>query len=121
MDDTPPTFSTPPAQFNPQQFEEAKSKKVVAGVLGILLGCLGVHKFVLGYTRAGIIMLAVSIVGSVLGCLICLVSVLGCLICLPYVGWAVMAIIGLVEGINYLTKSDEEFCRVYIVNRREWF
>ncbi len=111
MDDTPPTFSTPPAQFNPQQFEEAKSKKVVAGVLGILLGCLGVHKFVLGYTRAGIIMLAVSIVGSVLGCLICL----------PYVGWAVMAIIGLVEGINYLTKSDEEFCRVYIVNRREWF
>ncbi len=111
MDDSPPTFSSIPPQFTPTQLEEAKSKKVVAGVLGILLGCLGVHKFVLGYRAAGIIMLAVSVVGSVLGCLVCF----------PHLGWCLMAIIGLVEGINYLTKTDEEFCRIYIANRRAWF
>lgn len=111
MDDSPPDFSTPIAQFTPAQLEEAKSKRVVAGVLGILLGCLGIHKFVLGYTQAGIIMLAVSTVGSVLGCFFCM----------PYAAWFVMGVIGLVEGINYLTKSDEDFCRLYIANRRAWF
>ncbi len=119
MDDTPqdrmpPAFSaaTPaPAPCDAAQLELAKSKKVAAGVLGILLGCLGIHKFVLGYQTAGIIMLAVTIVGSV---------ITACL-CLPGSGAIVMAIIGLVEGITYLTKSDEEFCRTYIVNRRQWF
>ena len=36
-------------------------KKVAAGILGILLGGLGIHKFVLGYTGAGITMLLVTI------------------------------------------------------------
>ena len=35
--------------------EEAKTKKVAAGILAILLGGLGIHKFYLGYTVAGII------------------------------------------------------------------
>ncbi len=35
-------------------------KKVAAGVCGILLGALGVHKFILGYTKEGLIMLLVS-------------------------------------------------------------
>jgi hypothetical protein len=33
----------------------------------------------------------------------------------------VIAIIGLIEGIVYLTKSDEEFVRTYVDGRREWF
>jgi TM2 domain-containing membrane protein YozV len=36
-------------------------KKIAAGVCGILLGSLGIHKFILGYTTEGIIMLLVSI------------------------------------------------------------
>ena len=112
MDENPPPFPPAiPAPFTSAQLETAKSKRVAAGVLGILLGALGVHKFVLGYQQAGIIMLAVTIVGSV---------ITACL-CLPGSGALVMAIIGLVEGITYLTKSDEEFCRTYIVHRREWF
>ena len=47
-------------QLTPQQLEEAHNKKIVAGILGILLGGLGIHKFYLGYTTAGIIMLVVS-------------------------------------------------------------
>jgi len=30
-------------------------------------------------------------------------------------------VIGLVEGIIYLTKSDEDFVKTYIQNKRGWF
>jgi hypothetical protein len=33
----------------------------------------------------------------------------------------VFAPIGLVEGILYLVKSDEEFVKTYIQNKRGWF
>ena len=73
-------------------------KKMVAGILGILLGSFGVHKFYLGYTKEGIIQLVV-----------CLVTC--------YIG----SIVGLIEGIIYLTKSDEEFVETYIKNQKGWF
>jgi TM2 domain-containing membrane protein YozV/RNA polymerase subunit RPABC4/transcription elongation factor Spt4 len=76
--------------------------KVAAGVLGILLGCLGIHKFYLGYTMEGIIML--------------LISVLTC-----GFGASVTAVIGIVEGIVYLTKTDEEFEATYVRGKRKWF
>lgn len=79
-------------------------KKILAGVLGILFGGLGIHKFVLGYTKEGIIM--------------CLVSLFGSLVCFPTY---VVMVLGFVEGIIYLTKSDEEFSRLYIQGRRGWF
>ena len=41
---------------------EISNKKMVAGLTGIFLGSLGIHKFVLGYTRAGVIMLVVTLV-----------------------------------------------------------
>lgn len=34
--------------------------------------------------------------------------------------WGV-AIIGLVEGILYLTKTDDEFVKTYVVGRKPWF
>lgn len=33
----------------------------------------------------------------------------------------VAGLIGLIEGIIYLTKSDEEFYTTYIRNRKAWF
>ncbi|WP_271406359.1 TM2 domain-containing protein [Tenacibaculum soleae] len=79
-----------------------ESKRVLAGILGIVVGVLGVHKFVLGYTKEGLIML----LGSILTC-----------------GFAapIFSIIGLIEGIMYLTKSDEEFVQTYQVNQKGWF
>lgn len=74
------------------------NKKVVAGILGILVGWLGVHKFYLGYTTPGIIQL----VAGVLTC-------------------GAAGVIGLVEGIIYLTKSDEDFYRTYQAGKKEWF
>lgn len=73
-------------------------KKVIAGVLGILVGGLGIHKFILGYTTEGIIQIAITVITCGAG-----------------------SIVGLVEGIIYLTKSDEDFVRTYIQNKKGWF
>ena len=81
---------------------EAGSTKLAAGLCGILLGSFGVHKFVLGMTTPGIIMAAVT--------------VLTC-----GIGSVAMGTIGLIEGIIYLTKSDDEFYETYIVEKRPWF
>ena len=38
-------------------------------------------------------------------------------------GWggAILGIISLIEGIIYLTKSDEEFQTIYVKGHKEWF
>jgi TM2 domain-containing membrane protein YozV len=73
-------------------------KKIAAGICGILIGGLGVHKFILGYTKEGIIQIVISICTCGIG-----------------------GIIGFIEGIIYLTKSDEDFVNTYITNKRGWF
>lgn len=97
----------PPAPVSPPPATPSGSsdRKVIAGVLGIILGCIGVHKFYLGYQKEGIIML------------IC--GVVGCFVCgIPTVA---MGAIGLVEGILYLTKTDADFERIYVQGRKPWF
>ena len=47
---------------------EVSNKKLAAGLLGIFLGAFGIHKFVLGYTKPGLIMLLISLVGGVVSC-----------------------------------------------------
>jgi TM2 domain-containing membrane protein YozV len=87
-----------------------KDKKIVAGILGIVVGSLGVHKFYLGYMTEGAIMLGVTIVSFILT-----------LVFIGVFGVMAMSIIGLIEGIMYLTKSDEEFVMTYGVNKKPWF
>jgi hypothetical protein len=36
-------------------------------------------------------------------------------------GFGIFGIIGLIEGIIYLTKSDEQFLNTYVRNKRGWF
>ncbi len=80
--------------------------RVVAGVLGILLGSLGIHKFYLGYRNEGLIMLLVSIIGG----------------CITFgIAPAAMAVIGIVEGVIYLMKSQPEFEQIYVFARKGWF
>lgn len=80
--------------------------KVAAGLLGIFLGWLGIRKFYLGYKKEGLIMILVSLIGAILTCGISI---------------AVISVIGLIEGILYLTKSDDEFAQTYIQGRKGWF
>lgn len=63
--------------------------KATAGILAILLGSLGVHKFYLGKIGLGIVYI-----------LFCWTGIPG--------------IIGLIEGILYLTKTEEEFQAKYV-------
>src|SRR5437588_8343595 len=97
----PPTpfYSGPPAQ---DWKTAGADKKIVAGILGIVLGGLGIHKFILGYQKEGWIMLLVSVLS-----------------CFTLAG--VMHVIGIIEGIMYLTKTDEDFVRTYIQGRKGWF
>lgn len=82
------------------------NKKILAGILAIVLGGFGIHKFILGYTKEGIIMLVATLILGVVTCGIA--------------GWVVW-IVGLIEGIIYLTKSDEEFYNTYQVGKKPWF
>jgi TM2 domain-containing membrane protein YozV len=92
----------PMQSVNPGQMTDWKAlggdKKIIAGICGILLGGFGVHKFILGYTTEGIIQIVITLVTCGVG-----------------------SIVGLVEGIIYLTKSDEDFVRTYIQNKKGWF
>jgi TM2 domain-containing membrane protein YozV len=92
----------PPPIVAPSAGASRAANKIPAGVCGILLGSLGIHKFILGYTGAGLVML--------------LVTVLTC-----GIAGGVMHLIGLIEGIVYLCKSDEDFVRTYVDARKEWF
>ena len=68
----------------------------------MLLGSLGIHKFILGLSNAGIIMLVVTLVTC-------------------GIGGIVMGLIAFIEGIIYLTKKDDEFYEDYGVNKKGWF
>ncbi|SHG59473.1 MULTISPECIES: TM2 domain-containing protein [Flavobacterium] len=74
-----------------------ENKKITAGILAILLGALGIHKFYLGYSKEGVIQLLLGLLCGIGG------------------------LIGLIEGIIYLTKSDEEFYQTYQVGQKPWF
>ena len=93
-----PTEPTTSAPISPGTRPPGAEKKLLAGLLGILLGWTGAHKFVLGYTKEGVIQLIVSLVTC-----------------------GAFGIVGLIEGIIYLTKSDEEFVATYITGRKGWF
>lgn len=81
----------------PQISPDSKSR-VLAGILGIVVGCFGVHNFYLGYTSKAVIQLVLSLVGY--------------LLCCVYIGIFVVLgiwIWGLVEGIMILTgKIDKD-------------
>ncbi|CAM2860588.1 TM2 domain-containing protein [Flavobacterium frigoris] len=85
--------------WNAPQPVHEDNKKIAAGLLAILLAPFGIHKFLLGYTTEGIIWLVISLVTC----------------------GSVTTLLGIIEGIVYLTKSDEEFYQTYQVNKKGWF
>jgi len=85
---------------------EINNKKLAAGLTGVFLGAFGVHKFILGYTKPAVIMLVVSLAGGAVTC---------------GVASFVMGVIGLIEGIIYLTKTTAEFQAEYIDAEKPWF
>ena len=95
----PVATAVPP--YNP-----ASSNRIVAGICGIALGTFGVHKFVLGMVGPGIVMLLIGLVGGMLTCGIAAI---------------VIQVIGIIEGIIYLTRTDEQFYQEYVLRKKSWF
>jgi len=81
---------------------EVSNTKLAAGLSAMFLGAFGVHKFILRYNTAGAIMLAVSVLTCGLGAF-------------------VMGVIGVIEGILYLSKTPDAFDAAYLTSRRPWF
>lgn len=83
----------------------ASSKKIAAALFAFFLGAFGAHKFYLGYTKQGVIMLLVFLFGLIL-------------FGIPSM---IIGLIAFVEFILYLVKSDEEFNQTYIIGKKPWF
>lgn len=71
-----------------QIYSSGNSNKITAGILALLVGGLGAHHFYLKHIGRGILYL---------------------LFCWTFIP----ALISLIEGIVYLTMSDDEFSRKY--------
>ena len=81
--------------------EQANSTRTLCGILALvpITGTLGIHKFILGYTTAGVIMLILALISF----------------------GTVSYIIALIEGVTYLTKTDRDFYELYIAGQKQWF
>jgi TM2 domain-containing membrane protein YozV/transcription elongation factor Elf1 len=77
--------------------DEEESKRIVAGVLALVLGFVGAHKFYLGYIGAGFLQILLFVVTC---------------------GFS--KFLAIAEGIIYLCQSDREFVRTYQRGRKEW-
>lgn len=93
-------FTQPPYPTRPV----SRKSRAAAGLLAIFCGILGFHKFYLGYISAGIIMFLLTF----------------------FLWWTIvvplaMFLVSIIEGVMYLTKSDEEFQRIYVQSQKDWF
>lgn len=83
--------------------------KIAAGLLGIFLGGWGIHKFYLGFTGPALVYLLVNTIGFAVTWLFL------------FIPNFVLGVLAFVEGIIYLTRSDEEFEQLYVVQKKQWF
>lgn len=113
----PTRFESSNSRINPtdvrdlgqRPYNASDKNRVVAALLAFFLGGLGVHKFYLGKNRAGLIMLALTLLGF-------LTSII--LIGLPIL-FGVGAV-AFVESIIYLLTSDDDFDAKYGRGNKEW-
>jgi len=75
--------------YTPSGIHSINKSKTTAGILAIIFGGIGVHKFYLGKIKTGILYL---------------------IFCWTYIP----EIIGIIEGVIYLTSSDEKFYNNYV-------
>jgi len=83
-----------------------ESKRIISAVVAIFVGAFGVHKFVMGDTRQGFV--RVGILAAAM------IFTLG-------FGAIPLMIIGIIEGVTYVTMSDADFIRVYQEGHKAWF
>jgi len=98
-------FRQPPAQqggWGGGAPRNVTGTRTSIGLCAIFLGALGIHKFMLGMKTPGLILLGSTVLTA-------------------GVGLVVTSIVGIIEGVIYLSKSDAEFYATYVVGGKEWF
>lgn len=78
---------------NTPNLQQIQKSRTTAAILAIFLGGLGVHQFYLGNTQWGVIFLLLGLTG-------------------------ISETLGIVQGVIYLTRTDEEFHQKYVVEKR---
>lgn len=86
--------------MNPKDRTTAGLIAVILGLFGF--GWLGIHEFVMGNSRNGWTRIIIS-VGTC------------------FIGATVLTVVSIIEGIIYLTMSDETWYQTYIVGKKSWF
>ena len=93
------------SENSPLQSLPTTNKRIIAAALALFLGCFGAHKFYLGLNKAGIIYLVIGVVGMFVFQPVFLAVFILCII----------------DIFKYLTSTPEEFEKVYVVGKKEWF
>lgn len=107
----------------PYTSSDVSQKKMIAGILAIVFGSLGVHKFYLGMNTPGITVLGINLGAWILAVILGILTLgVGLLATIPLASLitGALGILGLVEGIIYLTKSDADFEREYLIGKKPW-
>ncbi|MCG7281976.1 TM2 domain-containing protein [Chryseobacterium taklimakanense] len=92
------TYGYTNPEDNKPNYGYRSEKKIAAALLGIFLGTFGANKFFLGYINEGIIQIVLNIVTC-----------------------GIASMVPFIEGIIYLTMSDQQFDETYIKNKKSWF
>ena len=106
----PGAYGGQPPYGGPPPYGASEKSPIVAGLLALFLGQFGAHKFYLGYSTEGLILLGGTIVSFVLA-----------FVLIGFFGLMAIGIICLVEAIIYLTKPQDQFTYTYVLNRKPWF
>lgn len=124
MGSQPSGYGAGPTPRPAAALADAGTRKLVAALLAMFLGTLGLHKFYLGYTGAGLVLLLVNLGGWFVTFLLSVITLgVASLFLIPLMTLvsSVMAVCTIIEGVVYLTKTDNDFYQTYLVGRREWF
>ena len=105
---THPHMAQPVSYYNTAYYpaSNVNGTKLAAGICGILFGAFCIHKFIAGLAGPGVAMLFITILGSGLTC---------------GTSGAIMWLFGVIEGIIYLTRTDDQFYNDYLVGKKGWF
>ncbi|HBT95339.1 MAG TPA: hypothetical protein DEB24_04260 [Coriobacteriia bacterium] len=100
-----PQYAQQGYQARSAGFGSPQKDKWVATLLALFppLGMFGIHKFYLGYKTEGLIMLLVAVLGT----------------CVAF-GPLVMTVIAIIEGVRYVTLTQEDFEATYVRGSKGW-
>lgn len=91
------------------QKEDSLTCRQKASLLAIFLGALGVHKFYLGHLAEGCVHITLT-----------LASLAAAFVVDSWLPLVVVMLFSAIEGVIYVSRSEEQFVRDYLEERRRW-